>query len=705
MKQIYLWMLLFVSATSFAQQPIITTIVDGDCSGGTPKLLEIYADGIVDFSSYALRNQTNANSGTFGNTTNIGSLFPMGTSTVVQDDFIYIATDNAYDPQAPDANSVYVEFPSLINNSNVFESGVVNLNGDDRIQIILDDGSETVVDQLGVSDLDGTGESWEYDDSYAQRIDGSGPDGGFIEANWNFAGVNAIDNLGRCKNAGNDTYETILGGIGIYTTTASTTPEISATGPVTGLEYFENNGPSQEGSFTISGRNLTADIVLTVPSADFEISETSGGQFGQSITLSQNNGQVASTTIFVRMAAGLLEGSYTEDISAVSGGAPTQTITVAGDVEDDDPTIFISGGASGMNYNQNNGPSPEDSFAVSGRFLTDNSITVSVDAPFEMSLASNGTFSTSVNVPVTNGSAEFEDVFIRLAAGQSIGQYTGTVNISSTGATSDTIQVDGEVLPTANCPSIGDLIITEIMQNPSINNDPAGEYIEVYNNSSNPIDLVSFVIADDVSANETHTINSSVVVPAGGYVVLGNDANRTNTGDATLDYAYDSISLGNGTDGVAISCGGVILDQVIWDNGSTFPDPSGASMELAQSVINGANAVTANDDGTNWGTATNDFGGGDFGTPGAMNNFTLSNESIDAVSFNIYPNPVEGTIISIETSNGEALNVKIFSTLGQQVLVAKNVTRDLNIASLDAGIYLVKLTQGENSQTRKLIVK
>jgi len=115
--------------------------------------------------------------------------------------------------------------------------------------------------------------------------------------------------------------------------------------------------------------------------------------------------------------------------------------------------------------------------------------------------------------------------------------------------------------------------------------------------------------------------------------------------------------------------------------------------------------ATDNDDPANWGDATNTYGTGDLGTPGAMNTFTLSNESIDAVSFNIYPNPVEGTIISIETSNGDALDVKIFSTLGQQVLVAKNVTRDLNIASLDAGIYLVKLTQGENSQTRKLIVK
>ena len=54
--------LLLISIYAFAQTPVITMIADGDCTGGTPKVVEIYADGTVDFSQYTMQNQTNSNS-------------------------------------------------------------------------------------------------------------------------------------------------------------------------------------------------------------------------------------------------------------------------------------------------------------------------------------------------------------------------------------------------------------------------------------------------------------------------------------------------------------------------------------------------------------------------------------------------------------------------------------------------------------------
>ena len=80
MKKIYT-LLCFVTLSCFAQSqvPIITMISDGDCSGGTPKVVEIYAQGTVDFSLYSLELQTNANT-TWGSTDNLGSL---GTVTAV----------------------------------------------------------------------------------------------------------------------------------------------------------------------------------------------------------------------------------------------------------------------------------------------------------------------------------------------------------------------------------------------------------------------------------------------------------------------------------------------------------------------------------------------------------------------------------------------------------------------------------------------
>src|SRR5690606_29789748 len=51
--------------------------------------------------------------------------------------------------------------------------------------------------------------------------------------------------------------------------------------------------PSAEQSYTVSGLNLTEDLVVTAP-ADFQISTTSGSGFGSSVSLTPNTeGEVA----------------------------------------------------------------------------------------------------------------------------------------------------------------------------------------------------------------------------------------------------------------------------------------------------------------------------------------------------------------------------------------------------------------------------
>lgn len=162
----------------------------------------------------------------------------------------------------------------------------------------------------------------------------------------------------------------------------------------------------------------------------------------------------------------------------------------------------------------------------------------------------------------------------------------------------------------------GDIIITEVMQNPNAVGDTSGEYFELYNTTGATIDLLNWVIKDDVTASETHTIGSSVVVPSGGYVVLGVNADTGTNGGVTVDYVYTTLNLGNSTDGIIVeSPTAVMIDQVIWDNGATFPDPNGASMNLNPANLN----ATDNDTGANWCESTSAIGGGDLGTPGSAN--------------------------------------------------------------------------------------
>ena len=78
-----LFLSLLISGFALGQGPMITIISDGDCSGGNPKMVEIYAQGEVDFTLYSLENQTNAN-------TSWGATMSLASFETVTDDFIYV---------------------------------------------------------------------------------------------------------------------------------------------------------------------------------------------------------------------------------------------------------------------------------------------------------------------------------------------------------------------------------------------------------------------------------------------------------------------------------------------------------------------------------------------------------------------------------------------------------------------------------------
>ena len=54
--------------------------------------------------------------------------------------------------------------------------------------------------------------------------------------------------------------------------------------------------------------------------------------------------------------------------------------------------------------------------------------------------------------------------------------------------------------------------------------------------------------------------------------------------------------------------------------------------------------------------------------------------------------------------SNEALEVSVYDLLGKQVLRAENVQSQLNISSLNPGMYFVNMTQGSSVSTKKLLV-
>lgn len=91
-------------------------------------------------------------------------------------------------------------------------------------------------------------------------------------------------------------------------------------------------------SFTVSGSDLTADISVAAPSG-FEVSTASGSGFGSSVTLVQNSGTVASTTIYVRLSA-TATGTPSDNVRLTSTNATDKTVAVSGTVNAK-PTITL----------------------------------------------------------------------------------------------------------------------------------------------------------------------------------------------------------------------------------------------------------------------------------------------------------------------------------------------------------------------------
>ena len=70
-----------------------------------------------------------------------------------------------------------------------------------------------------------------------------------------------------------------------------------------------------------------------------------------------------------------------------------------------------------------------------------------------------------------------------------------------------------------------------------------------------------------------------------------------------------------------------------------------------------------------------------------------------------YPNPVSSGKIYITSKTSLDKDVMIFDVLGKKVLQTTISSRELNIASIPPGVYIIKITEGETTATRKLIIR
>lgn len=83
---------------------------------------------------------------------------------------------------------------------------------------------------------------------------------------------------------------------------------------------------------------------------------------------------------------------------------------------------------------------------------------------------------------------------------------------------------------------------------------------------------------------------------------------------------------------------------------------------------------------------------------------TLGINQNQIAGLNVYPNPVTNGTLFINTTANTEKAVTIFDVLGKQVINTK-ATNEVNVSKLNAGVYIVKITEEGKTATRKLVIK
>ena len=86
-------------------------------------------------------------------------------------------------------------------------------------------------------------------------------------------------------------------------------------------------------------------------------------------------------------------------------------------------------------------------------------------------------------------------------------------------------------------------------------------------------------------------------------------------------------------------------------------------------------------------------------------NFTLGLQSNTIAGLNVYPNPVSNGKLYITSDSGADKTVAIYDILGKQVMATALTNDIVNVSALNAGVYIVKVTEAGNTATRKLVIR
>ena len=281
-------------------------------------------------------------------------------------------------------------------------------------------------------------------------------------------------------------------------------------------------------------------------------------------------------------------------------------------------------------------------------------------------------------------------------------------SIGLTVSNSTTIQASFSV----DTSTVSDIVINEINYN-SADDFDSGDWVELYNRSSNSINLSGWHYSDSDDNHKFFLPEGTIMEPGAYLVIVENDSSFTSHFPDVKNYLGETgFGLsGSGEYMKLVSSSGQIIDSLTYDDNSPWPDKAdgkGATLEL----------IDANKDNSiaeNWKASQG------HGTPGRVNSaLTSVNKGVESSipkEFSLsqnYPNPFNpSTIINYQVSVGSKVQLKIYDLLGREVATLVDEYKpagyyNINISNFSktqsSGVYFYTLRAGEFIQTKKMVL-
>lgn len=253
---------------------------------------------------------------------------------------------------------------------------------------------------------------------------------------------------------------------------------------------------------------------------------------------------------------------------------------------------------------------------------------------------------------------------------------------------------------------------TELFFSEYIEGTSQNKAIEIFNPTSNTINLTGYYVYRYANGSTTQgdTLYLAGSLAPGDVYTAVNPDSATDAGLVALADTLHTITFFNGDDALGLFNPSNTLIDVIGeigvDPGTNWVVGTGATSEYT--LVRKLNVFAGT---TNWAVGAtqwdvypqNTFA--QFGNHAIGNCATASINDEQAWDVSIFPNPTSGHL----TINSEMDNysLQVFDLTGKAVINKNNLSENtqVDLGSLSNGIYMIKLNNGSNQLTKKIIVK